>query len=47
LLEHGLTTKCMEKDSLHGQMVEVMTESTKMIRNRVLEFSHGQMEENM
>ena len=37
----------MEKALILGKMVENMKESTSMIKNMVLEFINGQMEESM
>ena len=44
--EPGLIIKCMEKGYSRGQMGENMWENILMIKNRVMEFSIGPMEDN-
>jgi hypothetical protein len=44
---NGLTIKCMELESLIGQMVEDMKVSTKMTRKKGRVYSSGQMDVNM
>jgi len=42
-MENGSTIKCTVEVCLPGQMEESMMESTMMTRNKVMEFSLGQM----
>ena len=44
---NGKSTKCMERVNSPGLTRENIMEATMMIRNKVGESSHGQMEENM
>lgn len=43
----GSVTRCMEKESLHGLTEDSTKESTKTIKNTVMESSYGLMVENM
>ena len=41
---NGLKIKCMDKESLHGQMAELMRETMKMTSKVGMENSNGLME---
>ena len=45
--DSGPTIKCMAVECSHGKMAGSMMESIMMTRSRDMEFSLGQMEENM
>lgn len=45
-LEIGFRTKCMDPESSRGPMGENMKENIMMTKNKVMEFSLGQMEDN-
>ena len=47
IMDNGLTIKCTEREFSLGKMVEDMMESISMIRNKVMVYLLGLMEENM
>ena len=46
ILEVGLKIKCTVEENIYGRMESVMMESISMIRNVVLAYSIGLMENN-
>ena len=43
ILDSLIITKCMEEESLHGQMADNMKGNISKTRNKVKVFIHGQM----